>query len=160
MPPTCPTCEFASSPYFRPSRASNSSSLAHQPSTKAKPWDRALSRVRKTFRSCGHRTAHAWKTVQDASVAIVNYLWKGQLDEEPKVVLRQGWKWALVRCWSHVLSLTGTMALAYYNLAGHFVCFRLEDWIDPISQKLDILMLQVAAKLLVTVLLSSPLRTS
>ena len=73
------------------------------------------------------------------------------MDEEKKVILEKGLKRAMFRCSVHLLAVSATTTIAYFNLAGYFIGADLQGWTGGVYQGLDTLCLQVTAKLLVNV---------
>ena len=104
------------------------------------------SKGRRKFRRCGQRL---WNSI----LARLAWWWREETDEKEKVVLRKSTWPALRRCWAHIVALAATAALAYLNLAGHFVGVDLPGNPDKNYQGFYQLCLQFIAKVLV--LLSS-----
>ena len=76
-------------------------------------------------------------------------LWFGAEDEEKKVVVRKSLWGALLRCSIHLIAMFATITIAYMNLAGYFIGAELQGLTGDVIQALDVLCLQVSAKLLV-----------
>ena len=57
----------------------------------------------------------------------------------------------MVRCSVHLLAVSATTSIAYFNLAGFFIGSEFQGLTGGVYQALDTLCLQVTAKLLVTV---------
>ena len=91
-------------------------------------------------------------------------LWRGDLDEKPKVVIqgpakrtpRKQRARALVtagrvwrQCWADFVAISATVTLAYFNIPGYFVGNDLQGSPSNNYQAFYRLCLQVAAKLLV-----------
>ena len=81
----------------------------------------------------------------------LKHLWRGDSDEKKKVVLERGLKSAILRCSVHLLAVSATTTLAYFNLAGYFIGSELQGLTGGVYQALDTLCLQVTAKLLVLI---------
>lgn len=79
-------------------------------------------------------------------------LWRGSINEETKVVRRKSLGSAALRCFIHLLPVSVTTTIAYFNLAGYFIGSDLQGVTGEVYQALDVLSLQVTAKLLVIVI--------
>ncbi|KAL8691997.1 MAG: hypothetical protein Q9218_002889 [Villophora microphyllina] len=114
---------------------------------------------RKTFRgklkACTGRIASAWRKSLKATKSFLKHAWRGEVDEKPKIVRRQGILGAIKRCWPHFLTLSATAVLAWLNIAGFFVGNDFQGCATANCQTLDRLGLQVAAKIM-RELLSQP----
>lgn len=99
--------------------------------------------------SCGRIVVNVPRRLRDATGTFFKYMWRGGVDEERKVVLKRGLKRALFRCSIHLLTVSATTTIAYFNLAGYFIGSELQGLTGGVYQALDILCLQVTAKLLV-----------
>lgn len=89
----------------------------------------------------------------NTSKALSKRIWRGKVNEEKKIVIKSGLKRPLIRCSVHLLAVSATTTLAYFNLAGYFIGANMQGLTGGIYQALDTLCLQVTAKLLV---LASP----
>ena len=89
--------------------------------------------------------------LRDATGTFFKRLWRGEENEEKKVVLKRGLKRAMFRCSVHLLAVSATTSIAYFNLAGYFIGSELQGLTGGVYQGLDTLCLQVTAKLLVVV---------
>ena len=101
------------------------------------------------FRSCGRSIGNVARKIRDATRTSLKRLWRGDADEQKKVVLEKGLKRALARCSVHLLAVSATTILAYFNLAGYFIGSQYQGLTGGVYQALDTLCLQVKAKLLV-----------
>lgn len=101
------------------------------------------------FHSCGRGIGNVARKVRSATRTSLKRLWRGDVDEEKKVVLEKGLKRALARCSVHLLAVSATTTLAYFNLAGYFIGSQYQGLTGGVYQALDTLCLQVTAKLLV-----------
>ena len=135
--------------------SSNANMSAVQPAPAKKPGTGrkapvALSHVQSLLGS----VKDALRKFRDSSAARSKRMWRGKVNEEKKVVLKNGFKRPLVRCSVHLLAVSATTTLAYFNLAGYYIGKDLQGLTGGIYQALDTLCLQVTAKLLVS---ASPL---
>ena len=89
--------------------------------------------------------------LREASGTFFKHLGRGDVKEERKIVLAKGLKPAMVRCSVHLLAVSATTSIAYFNLAGFFIGSEFQGLTGGVYQALDTLCLQVTAKLLVTV---------
>ena len=127
----------------------------HSLHTKAATYKGNPSRsaIRKTidskFRSCGRSIGNVARKIRNATRTSLKRLWRGDADEQKKVVLEKGLKRALARCSVHLLAVSATTTLAYFNLAGYFIGSQYQGLTGGVYQALDTLCLQVTAKLLV-----------
>ena len=118
-------------------------------------------RIGSKFKSCGRGIENVSRRIRDVTGKFFKRLWRGDVDEEKKVVLEKGLKRAVFRCLLHLLAVSATTTLAYFNLAGYFIGSELQGLTGGVYQTLDTLCLQVTAKLLVivsTLLFSHQLR--
>ena len=122
---------------------------------KAATWKRNPSRsafsktINSKFQSCGRGIGNVARTIRNASRTALKQLWRGDVEEGKKVVLEKGLKRALARCSVHLLAVSATTTLAYFNLAGYFIGSQYQGLTGGVYQALDTLCLQVTAKLLV-----------
>ena len=118
--------------------------------TKRNPSRSAISKtIDSKFQSCGIGIGNVARKIRNATRTFCQRLWRGDVDEEKKVVLEKGFKRALARCSVHLLAVSATTTLAYFNLAGYFIGSQYQGLTGGVYQALDILCLQVTAKLLV-----------
>ena len=108
-------------------------------------------RILSKFKSYGRGIGRLSRRLSDATCAFLKRLWRGDSKEEKKVVLERGLKRAMFRCAVHLLAVSATTTLAYFNLAGYFIGSELQGLTGGVYQALDTLCLQVTAKLLVVV---------
>ena len=101
------------------------------------------------FQSCGRGIGNVARKIRNATRTSLKRLWRGDVNEEKKVVLEKGLKRALARCSVHLLAVSATTTLAYFNLAGYFIGSQYQGLTGGVYQALDTLCLQVTAKLLV-----------
>ncbi|KAL8629490.1 hypothetical protein Q9189_004784 [Teloschistes chrysophthalmus] len=114
-----------------------------------------LAAFNRKFKSCKGRIANAWGKSLQANKAFFVHLWRGEVDEKPKIVRRQGFWAATKRCWPHFLTLAATGVLAWLNIAGFFVGSDFQGCATPNCQTLDRLALQVAAKIMEVLVVAS-----
>ena len=100
------------------------------------------SRVRRKSRRCSQEL---WYLIRTG----FGWLWRGEVDEGEKVVLRKNRCLVLIRCWAHIVTLTATAVLANLNLNGRFVGTNLPGNPDPNYQAFYQLCFQFTAKVLV-----------
>ncbi len=108
-------------------------------------------RIGTKFKSCGRSIGHASRRLRDATGTSFKRLWRGDVKEKKKVILKKGLKRALFRCLVHLLAVSASTTIAYFNLAGYFIGSELQGLTGGVYQALDTLCLQVTAKLLVVV---------
>lgn len=108
-------------------------------------------RIHNNFKSCGKRIRNVSWRLRDAIGTFLKRLWRGDENEEKKIVLKRGLKRAMFRCSVHLLAVSATTTIAYFNLAGYFIGSELQGLVGGVYQALDTLCLQVTAKLLVVV---------
>ena len=116
-------------------------------------WKR---RIRGKVHSWGRGIKNVSRRLRDAIGTSSKRIWRGTVDEEEKVVLKRGSKRAIFKCWVHLLAVSATTALAYFNLAGFFIGSEFQGLTGGTDQAIDTLCLQVTAKLLVCVSVLSP----
>ena len=97
--------------------------------------------------SCGNGIQKIAQRLGHATGTFFKRRWRGEFDEKKKVVLRKSLSGALLRCSVHFLPVFVTIVVAYFNLAGRFIGAELQGWTGDIYQAVDILCLQVVAKL-------------
>ena len=90
----------------------------------------------------------------DSTLKYLKRLWRGEVEEKPKLILRGGFGRALFPCWIHFAPVSATITLGYLNIAGYFIGSNLQGRVGSDYQALYTLCLQVAAKLRVIVLYS------
>lgn len=113
-------------------------------------WPSALSkRICSRIQSYGRGIGNVSRRLCNATGTYFKHLWRGDVEEEKKVVVKKGLKRAMARCSVHLLAVSATTALAYFNLAGFFIGSELQGLTGGVYQALDTLCLQVTAKLLV-----------
>ena len=110
-----------------------------------------LNWVLSKFQACGRGITKNLKNLYHGIGKFSKQFWRGQKQEEQKVVLRKDFQRAVLQCWAHFLALLGTVTIAYLNLAGYFIGAQLQGRTGKKSQALDMLCLQVTAKFLVIV---------
>ena len=91
----------------------------------------------------GSKINKGWQRFSHASGNISKRLWRGKVNEGRKVAFRKSLKHALPRCLIHLLPVSVTTVIAYFNLAGYFIGSDL-----PALRSLS---LQVTAKLQVVI---------
>ena len=129
---------------------SQHSSHAKVASSKRSPAQSAISKtIVSKFHPCGRSIGNVARKIRNATRTSLIRLWRGDVDEEKKVVLEKGLKRALARCSVHLLAVSATTTLAYFNLAGYFIGSQYQGLTGGVYQALDTLCLQVTAKLLV-----------
>ncbi|KAL9576638.1 MAG: hypothetical protein Q9212_006935 [Teloschistes hypoglaucus] len=114
-----------------------------------------LAASNRKFKACKRRIANAWGKSLRANKSFFVHLWRGEVDEKPKVVRRQGFWAATKRCWPHFLTLAATGVLAWLNIAGFFVGNDFQGCATPNCQTLDRLGLQIAAKIMEVLVVAS-----
>ena len=118
-------------------------------------------RIRSKVHSWGRGIKNVSRRLRDALGTSSKRMWRGTVVEEEKVVLERGLKRAILKCLVHLLAVSATTALAYFNLAGFFIGSEFQGLTGGVYQALDTLCLQVTAKLLVIVFLFSiPIRSA
>ncbi|KIV84771.1 hypothetical protein PV11_00529 [Exophiala sideris] len=75
--------------------------------------------------------------------------------EEKKLVLQSGYRWSFFECAVHILPICATVVVAYFNLAGWFIGSSLQGLTGDTYQAIDRFCLQVTAKLLDLLIVSS-----
>ena len=108
-------------------------------------------RIRNKLESYGKGIGNVSRRVRNSTGTFFKRLWRGDDVEEKKMVLEKGLKRAMARCSIHLLAVSATTTLAYFNLAGYFIGSEMQGLTGGVYQALDTLCLQVTAKLLVTV---------
>lgn len=98
-------------------------------------------------RYCGRSIKKGLQILCGATARIIKRSWRGEVNEEKKIVLRRSLTNALLQCLIHLLPICVTITLGYFNLAGYFIGSDLQGLYSPVYQALDILCLQVVAKL-------------
>lgn len=111
--------------------------------------DKILAKFRGNFRSCRKSILSIPKKLWTFLCVFSKSLWRGELDEKEKIVLRKNVWSALWRCWPHLVTLFATAPLAYLNIAGYFVGATLQGHPSRNYQAFYQLCLQVTAKILV-----------
>ena len=109
-------------------------------------------RVRDKYQSCGRGIGTVSRRLRVATGTFSKHVGRGDVDEEKNVVLQKDLKQALGRCSVHLLAVSATTALAYFNLAGFFIGSEYQGLTGGVYQALDTLCLQVTAKLVVIVI--------
>ena len=99
------------------------------------------------FRDCGRSINKGLQILCEATARIIKRCWRGKVSEDSKVILRKSLAKALLQCLIHFLPICVTITLAYFNLAGYFIGANLQGLYGPVYQALDILCLQVVAKI-------------
>ena len=84
-----------------------------------------------------------------ATSKFLKHLWFGNEDEKQKVVIRRSLLGALLQYSIHLLAIYAIATIAYFNLAGYFIGAILHGLSSDVIQAVDVLCLQVTAKLLV-----------
>ena len=107
-------------------------------------------RIYSKCQSCRNGIKDNWQRLGRATSISFKRLWRGELDEKKKVVMRKSLLGALMRCLIHFLAVFVTIAIAYFNLNGRFIGSELQGLTGGIYQAIDILCLQVVAKLQVS----------
>ena len=135
--------------------------MSSPPATTAATSSNALgSRWNKRIRGKVHFWGRGIKNVsrrlRDTLCTSSKRIWRGTVDEEEKVVLKRGSKHAIPKCLVHLLPVSATTALAYFNLAGFFIGSEFQGLTGGTYQAIDTLCLQVTAKLLVCVSVLDP----
>ena len=129
---------------------SQPSSHTKAATSKSNPSRSAISKnIDNKFQSCGRGIGNVARKIRNATRTSLKRLWRGDVHEEKKVVLEKGLKRALARCSVHLLAVSATTTLAYFNLAGYFIGSQYQGLTGGAYQALDTLCLQVTAKLLV-----------
>lgn len=106
-------------------------------------------RIRTKLTSCSRGIRNISRRLRDGIDNYFKCVWRGNVDEEKKVVLKRGLKRAMFRCLVHLSAVSATTTIAYFNLAGYFIGSELQGLTGGLYQALDTLCLQVTAKLLV-----------
>ena len=122
-------------------------------SNASRSWSK---RFRGTVHSWGRGIRNVSRRLRDALGTSSKRIWRGTVDEEEKVVLKRGLKGAILKCLVHLLAVSATTALAYFNLAGFFIGSEFQGLTGGTYQAIDTLCLQVTAKLLVCVSVLDP----
>ena len=107
------------------------------------------SKVTNKFRSFDITVRKASQKLRVAISKYVRRLWFGARDEEQKVVVRRSFTGALFQCSIHLLAVSATATIAYFNIAGFFIGEILQGLTSNVVQAVDVLCLQVTAKILV-----------
>ena len=128
--------------------------VAGSSSSSVQPSRHERAQRRSRFRSCAKTISKNSRKAGTTIKTRSKLVWRGEETEEKKVVLRKSFSSAALRCWVHIVTLSATATLASLNLAGYFIGAQLQGLNDRVFQALDVLCLQVAAKLLVIVLSS------
>jgi len=107
-------------------------------------------RIHSSFQSYGRGIGNVWRRLGDVIATFFKRLWRGNVDEEKKVVLRKSLGRAMFRCSVHLLAMSVTATIAFFSLAGYFIGAELQGLTGGVYQALDMLCLQVTAKLQVS----------
>ena len=100
-------------------------------------------RLNRAYQSSGK----GLKRVRHVAGEYCKRLWCGKTNEKEKIVLQKGLARALLRCMIHLLPVSVTITMAYLNLAGRFIGSNLQGLTGGVYQAIDVLCLQVTAKL-------------
>ena len=114
--------------------------------------------LRHRFRSC-KQTIGQTRVIR-ATKKFSKFGWYGKEIEGKKIVLHKGFFRAALHCWIHIIPLSATATLAFLNLNGLFIGAQLQGLNGSVCQTLDVLCLQVTAKLIVIRSLLSPISFS
>ena len=103
--------------------------------------------LRRRLRSCTQAIVQT--RVIRVTKRLSKFVWYGKEKEEKKVVLHKSLPLAIWHCWIHIVPLSATATLAFLNLNGLFIGAQLQGLNGSVYQTLDVLCLQVTAKLIV-----------
>lgn len=101
------------------------------------------------FHRQAKRAVHCLTRAWYATSNFFKEVWRGDADEPQKIILHRDLGHVLRRFLIHLLPLGATIVLAYFNFAGYFIGNNFQGRTGEEYQALDLLCLQVAAKLLV-----------